>query len=176
MAPAQIQFDSGAHGKPLLAGAAVGSGVHFNLSHSGAMGLVGWARGHEIGVDIEVWRSLHDEAALVHRFFSPAEIAAYEALPAARRTEGFFNCWTRKEAYIKAIGRGLGLPLDSFDVSIESGAGARLLRPSGLCDDGRQWSLAAPVLAPRLSLAVVLEARQVRVGNAISEDQSLPWP
>jgi len=176
IAPSQVEFSAGEHGKPRLAGIAAGSDLHFNLSHSGAVGLIGWARGREIGVDVEVWRPMSDEAALVRRYFSPAEITAYEALPAAQRTEGFFNCWTRKEAYIKAIGRGLGLPLDSFDVSIDSGPAARLLRPSGLFEDGRQWSLTAPVLASQLSLAVVLESRQVCAVDAMCKEQSLPWP
>lgn len=176
IAPSRIQFSAGEHGKPLLAGTAARSELHFNLSHSGAYGLIGWAHGREIGVDVEVWRPTSDEAALVRRYFSPSEIAAYEALPPALRTEGFFNCWTRKEAYIKAVGRGLGLPLDSFDVSIDSGAAACLLRPSGLCDDARQWSLAAPQLAPRVSMAVVLQAADVRATMAMRDTQSLPWP
>lgn len=158
VAAEQIEFDAGPHGKPVLAGRAAASAIHFNLSHSDALGLAGWARGRELGVDIEVWRQTSDEAALVRRFFSPAEIAAYEALPAHRRREGFFNCWTRKEAYVKAVGRGLGLALDSFDVALEDAEGALLLRPSPLCADGRCWSLVAPRLREGVSLAIVLEA------------------
>lgn len=158
IAPAQLEFAAGPHGKPALSGAAAASGIQFNLSHSDGMGFIGWARGREIGVDVERWRALRDEAALVRRFFSPGEIAAYESLPEARRRAGFFACWTRKEAYVKAVGRGLGLPLHSFDVNLEQGEGARLLRPSAHCDDGRCWSLAAPEAAEDLSLAVVLEA------------------
>jgi 4'-phosphopantetheinyl transferase len=129
---------------------------------------VGWARGRELGVDIEVWRQTSDEAALVRRFFSPLEIAAYEALPAERRREGFFNCWTRKEAYVKAVGRGLGLALDSFDVALEGADGALLLRPSPLCADGRCWSLAAPRGRAGVSLAVVLEADNLMLLPALS--------
>jgi len=134
------------------------SGVRFNLSHSDGMGLVGWTWNRDIGVDVEVWRAMRDEAALVRRFFSSSEIAAWEALPAEQRQAAFFNLWTRKEAYIKALGRGLSLPLHSFDVSHEGGAGARLLRPSALAADGRPWALAAPEAGAGLSLAVVLEA------------------
>jgi 4'-phosphopantetheinyl transferase len=107
-------------------------------------------------VDIEQWRQMRDEAALVNRYFSAGEIAAYESLSAANRTEGFFNCWTRKEAYIKAVGRGLGLPLDSFDVSLGNGGAAQLLR-SSVTHNARRWSLAAPTSAAGVSLAVVLE-------------------
>jgi 4'-phosphopantetheinyl transferase len=157
IAPEQIAFAAGPHGKPELAGAAAAAAVGFNLSHSGGLGLAGWARGRQIGVDVEAWRPMRDAAALVRRFFSPAENRAWEALPPAARTEGFFNIWTRKEAYVKAVGRGLGLQLASFDVSAGNGADARLLRPSAHCSDGRRWSLAAPQGPPEVSLAVVLE-------------------
>lgn len=162
VAPDQIRFDAAAHGKPHLADAAAASGLQFNLSHSDGWGLVGWAHRRHIGVDVEVWRAMRDERALVHRYFAPAEIAAYEALPDAARAEGFFNGWTRKEAYIKAVGRGLGLPLDSFDVSLDR-CDARLLRASTYGDDTRCWSLAAPQGPPRTSLAVVLESHNVVV-------------
>jgi 4'-phosphopantetheinyl transferase len=166
IAPERVAFTAGPHGKPALAGDAAGSGIQFNLSHSDTLGLVGWCAGRHIGVDIERWRSLRDEAALARRYFSAGEAAAYEALPAEHRSEGFFNCWTRKEAYVKAVGRGLTLPLDSFDVALQSGPAARLLRSSPLVDDGRVWSLAAPQGPPGSSLAVVLEVDSLFVRNA----------
>jgi 4'-phosphopantetheinyl transferase len=131
--------------------------LEFNLSHSGELGLVGWAWHRAIGVDIEVWRPLRDEAAVVRRFFSPTEVAAYEALQPALRTRGFFQCWTRKEAYVKAVGRGLGLPLDSFDVALQDSSEQLLLRASAVQDDGRSWSMAAPAMDDGISAAVVLE-------------------
>jgi 4'-phosphopantetheinyl transferase len=156
--PETIELGAGPHGKPELVGAGAKGGLHFNLSHSDGFGLVGWSWNRQIGVDVEVWRPMRDQAALVRRFFSAAEIAAWESLDPLLRMEAFFNLWTRKEAYIKALGRGLSLPLDSFDVSHESGTGARLVRPSALAADGRQWTLAAPSAGMGLSLAVVLEA------------------
>ena len=158
MAPAMLEFGSAPRGKPRLAGAAAGTGLCFNLSHSGDVGLIGWSRGREIGVDVEVWRALRDTAALVRRFFSPVEIASWEALEPAARHAAFFNLWTRKEAYVKALGRGLSLPLASFDVSHESGAGAWLLRASPHAGDGREWSVTATDAGPGVSLAVALEA------------------
>lgn len=154
--PASLQFQSAEHGKPHLSGREAASGLQFNLSHSGDRGLVGWAVGRHVGVDIEVWRPLSDEAALVKRFFSAAENAAYEALAPAERTRGFFECWTRKEAYIKAVGRGLGLPLDSFDVSFGPGCEPALLRASAEAG-GNKWALAVPGLDPGTSAAVMLE-------------------
>lgn len=158
LAPEAIEFAPGPHGKPELCGAAAAAGLRFNLSHSGGLGLIGWSWRREIGVDVEVWRTTRDQAALVHRYFSAMENAAWEALPPNQRLEGFFNLWTRKEAYVKALGRGLALPLNSFDVSLENGPGARLLRTEGPAADGRKWCLASPVMEPGLSVAVVLEA------------------
>jgi 4'-phosphopantetheinyl transferase len=155
--PALLQFERQEHGKPRLAGMAAGRGLAFNLSHSGGWALLGWSWQGEIGVDVELWRTMSDEAALVRRFFSAAENATYNALPDAQRRRGFFECWTRKEAYIKAVGRGLGLPLDSFDVSFGEAAPARLLRASSAVDDARAWALAAVDVGPDASAAVVLE-------------------
>lgn len=160
--PAGLEFDTGEHGKPRIAGPSSLCSLEFNLSHSGSLGLVGWARGRAIGVDIEFWRAVSDEAALVRRYFSASEIAAYESLASPRRTRGFFNGWTRKEAYVKAVGRGLGLPLDSFDVSLDDDD-ARLLRPSAIGEDGRTWTLAALPLQEGVSAAVVLEGADLRI-------------
>ncbi len=164
--PPQIDFMAGPHGKPELGGAAASSGLHFNLSHSGALGLVGWSWRRDIGVDVEAWRAMRDDAALVQRYFSALEAAGWSALPQAQRQEAFFNLWTRKEAYVKALGRGLGLPLHSFDVSHESGAGAKLLRASALAEDDRAWSLAAPVVGVAISLAVVLQSETLTLSPA----------
>lgn len=160
--PAALTLESGAHGKPRLAGTTATSSLEFNLSHSGNVGLLGWAWKRAIGVDIEFWRSMSDEPALVRRYFSPTEIAAYEGCAAHERTRAFFNCWTRKEAYVKAVGRGLGLALDSFDVSLGDDD-ARLLRASAIGDDGRAWSLAALQLGEGVSAAAVLEGGEFRI-------------
>jgi 4'-phosphopantetheinyl transferase len=162
-APAALTFTAGAHGKPALGDAARDAGLHFNLSHSADRGFIGWAWGRHIGVDLERWRDMRDEAALVRRFFSPTEIAAYERLPEVERHAGFFGCWTRKEAYVKAVGRGLSLPLGSFDVTLGPGVEARLLRPSAVQDDGRQWALGAPEGPTGWSLAVVLEGEACHI-------------
>ncbi len=161
--PDRIEFVAGPHGKPSLAGSLAETGLEFNLSHSGSQGLIGWAWRRAIGVDIEFWRTMSDEGALVRRYFSASEIAAYEQYPQSLRTRAFFNCWTRKEAYIKAVGRGLGLPLDSFDVSLDEAADARLLRASAVQDDGRNWSLGAPQFENGVSAAVVLEGTPFRI-------------
>jgi 4'-phosphopantetheinyl transferase len=155
--PASLSFEYGPHGKPALAAPFAQSGWRFNISHSADMALLGLSHQRDIGVDLEFWRKLADEEALARRYFSPVEIKSYLSLDPTRRRNGFFNCWTRKEAYIKAVGRGLGLPLDSFDVSLIPGEEPRLLRLTTKVADDRKWALAALEVAPECSAAVVLE-------------------
>jgi 4'-phosphopantetheinyl transferase len=165
VAPSAIAFDYGEHGKPHLTAAFAITGLRFNISHSDDLALLGICWQRDIGVDIERWRTLVDEEALARRFFSPREVRDYLGLEAAQRSAGFFNCWTRKEAYVKAVGRGLGLSLDSFDVSLVPGELPRLLRHSALLQDGRTWSLAALELGAGCSAAVVLEGETCHIGE-----------
>jgi 4'-phosphopantetheinyl transferase len=119
--PAQLQFSYSAHGKPALNDVEASDGLRFNLSHSHALALYAVTNNREIGVDIEYIRADFANEEIAERFFSNTEIAILRALPADERTASFFNCWTRKEAYIKARGEGLSFPLDRFDVSLIPG-------------------------------------------------------
>lgn len=163
--PGRLIFSYSGKDKPSLAQPYSESGVRFNVSHSGAVVLLAFTLGMDLGVDVEQIRSDFDVAAIARRFFSPHEQKQLSALPKERRFESFFRCWTRKEAYIKATGDGLSLPLHQFDVSTavgdedallatrpdESEAGRWSLRevPAGesyvaaLCVHGRGWNLKA---------------------------------
>ncbi len=123
-APERIAFTQNHYGKLSVAG----SDLRFNLSHSHGIALYAVTRGIEVGCDIERRDPEFAAEQIPEWFFSREETRALRALPLARQTEGFFNCWTRKEAYIKARGYGLSLPLDSFDVSLVPGAPAVLGR------------------------------------------------
>lgn len=126
--PAAVRFDYGPRGKPALA-RDLETELRFNVSHAQERALLAVARGLELGVDIEAVREGIDTAAIAKRFFSPKEGGALLALPEAARADAFFTIWTRKEAYVKLLGGGLAIPLDSFDVSL--GEPARLLRSKG---------------------------------------------
>ena len=115
---ASLRFEQGPAGKPHLAGTHAHSGLHFNLSHSGSFGLLGVAR-HALGVDVEQRRPRPDLHALAQANFAPSEVRALLALPAHLQLDGFFACWTRKEAIVKALGGGLSIPLADFDVSVD---------------------------------------------------------
>jgi 4'-phosphopantetheinyl transferase len=114
-----LSFDCGEYGKPGPLQYPEREKVHFNLSHSGELGLLGVTQIAPIGIDIEQLRDFDNMAAVVSRFFSPAEQIAYASLEQQHRIAGFYNAWTRKESVIKAIGLGLSAPLDAFDVSLQ---------------------------------------------------------
>ncbi len=113
--PACLSFCYGSHGKPALTGQSDRSAIRFNVSHSHGVALYTVTRGREVGIDIERIRFDLAVAEIANRFFSRREIAMLRALPAASRHQAFFRCWTRKEAYIKARGEGLSIPLDQID-------------------------------------------------------------
>jgi 4'-phosphopantetheinyl transferase len=137
---AEIELRYGPKGKPYLAGP-WRERLHFNLSNSSEMALLGVNVEREIGVDIEKLREVHEMEQLAERFFSRREAPVLLALPEERKIEGFFNCWTRKEAYLKAVGTGLSAPLDRFDVTLEPGAPPRMLALEESAEKAASWSL-----------------------------------
>jgi 4'-phosphopantetheinyl transferase len=155
--PCEIQFAYSDSGKPELAGKHHHGDVQFNVSHSGDLVTIAITKGRKIGVDIEFLRYDLDVDAISKRFFSTHEQQALAGLPEAQKYAGFFNCWTRKEAYVKAVGTGLSLPLRDFDVSLVPGEPARLLatRPDSRIAGG--WSMAALSVHHDFVAAVVVE-------------------
>jgi len=156
--PADLAFGYSSYGKPYLAGEQP-DGVRFNISHSHGLALLAFARGRDLGVDVEFVRPDIAEEEIAERFFSAAEVAALRALPASRQAEGFFNCWTRKEAYIKARGEGLSLPLDQFDVSLAPGEPAALLCTRVAVNDASRWSMVKLKPGAGFKAALVVEGR-----------------
>jgi len=161
--PKGLSFSYSKKEKPSLGPGQADSGVTFNVSHSGGIALFAFARRREIGIDVEQVRRDFDVEAIAKRFFSTREQEQLAALPKESRFEAYFRCWTRKEAYIKATGDGLSLPLHQFDVSIAEDDSDALLctRPdnseatlwrlrdipagagyvAALCVRGREWRL-----------------------------------
>lgn len=138
--PVMLAFTCNAHGKPFLL-KPVSSGVDFNLSHSGDIAFCAFTRGRQVGVDVERIREGVASEDLAERYFSPLEVRTLRSVPASLRSRTFFNCWTRKEAFIKARGQGLSLPLNGFAVSQISGEPARLLWTDGDPDEVSRWRL-----------------------------------
>jgi 4'-phosphopantetheinyl transferase len=134
--PADIEFNYGHRGKPSLRAEAFERPVRFNVSHSHGLALLAFAVGRQLGVDVELLRPDFAADEIAERYFSPQEVMELRAVPTSLRAEGFFLCWTRKEAYIKARGEGLHIPLDSFQVSLTPGQPERLQS-----SDNSQWGL-----------------------------------
>ena len=155
--PDQLHFCYNSYGKPTLTKESGSEGLGFNLSHSHGIALYAITCGREIGIDIEHFRPDVEAEKLAERFFSPREAAVLRALPEHLRKEGFFNCWTRKEAYIKAEGKGMSIPLSAFDVSLTPGEPAALLRTQKHSQETSRWSLHALNPAPGYAAALAVK-------------------
>jgi 4'-phosphopantetheinyl transferase len=137
--PADLIFDYNEYGKPALSFPV--SDLQFNISHSHELGLVAVAREKLIGVDIERMRSDIDYTQIAQQFFAPGEVEKLFDLPLELQLEAFYACWTRKEAFIKARGMGLTIPLDQFEVSFTPSLPARLLYSGSNPVAEREWSI-----------------------------------
>jgi 4'-phosphopantetheinyl transferase len=150
--PHAIRFETTESGKPY----APGAGLTFNLARSEGLALCAITVAGRIGVDVERVRPVEDEDALVHRYFAPAEMRQYEAVRSQDRTAAFFSAWTRKEAFVKAIGSGLQRELDSFEVDVSPHAPCpRLALQPGEPQGG--WNLRSFSPRPHYVAAVALD-------------------
>lgn len=157
--PERISLSYGVHRKPALRFESGPDAIRFNLSHSHGIALYALTRGREVGVDLELVRGDLKSDQIAEQFFSPNEILALRALPPTLRQYAFFLCWTRKEAYIKARGEGLTMPLDQFDVSLIPGEPAALLSTRPDSDEALKWSLRNLTPASGYAAALAVEGR-----------------
>jgi 4'-phosphopantetheinyl transferase len=157
ISPNKVEFTYNARGKPALAHKLWDMDLRFNLSHSEDVAVYVFAVGRDVGIDVEAVRALPDADDVASRFFSARENAAYSALDQRDKPQGFFNCWTRKEAFIKALGEGLHHPLDRFDVSLAPDARAEILRVDDVDGSDCGWSLDSFTPLPGFVGAVVTE-------------------
>ncbi len=141
VAAADIRFTYGEAGKPELATTSHSGQIRFSVSHCGALAVYGIVRERQIGVDIERVRPFRDVERVAERFFAASEWAALRRLPPELRDEGFFNCWTRKEAFLKAIGVGITHLLSSFAVTLRPGDPAAFLELEPNVARRTQWKL-----------------------------------
>jgi len=163
LAPKAVTFSYGEQGKPSLNTREQNERVEFNLSHSGEIALLAFARGRAVGVDIERIRENLEPEKIARRFFSQREQKELSALPPSERYVGFFRCWTRKEAYIKARGTGLALPLDGFDVSLKPGEPNALLEARTPDTDITAWPLGELAVADGYVAALCVQGNGWRL-------------
>ena len=161
--PSQVQLCYAKNGKPALVSTSAKGNISFNLSHSGGLALYVFTRAREIGVDIEHIRGIPEMDQIAERFFSVRENGVFQALPEGKKKEAFFNCWTRKEAFLKASGAGLSRPLNKFDVSLVPGEPARLLRVCGNSKEASRWSIQELNPSPGFAAAFATKGRKWRL-------------
>lgn len=154
--PASVAIEVGRYGKPALDPRTNTNRLCFNLSHSHGLVLFAFALGREVGIDLERMRPEIANEGIERNYFSKQELSELDALPAELRPEGFFLCWTRKEAYVKGRGEGLQVSLRSFDVSLTPGLPAALRAV-----DGPRWSLHSFCPEPEFVAACVVEGQGV---------------
>lgn len=155
--PLSITLKFNDYGKPALAAPRTAQPLHFNISHSHDYALYAFAYQRELGVDIEQMRPNVEFDALAKHSFSPLERATFHALLPEQQMLGFYQCWTRKEAYIKARGMGLSLPLELFDVTLRPGEPARLLASREDPQEVQRWQLYALPPVPGYAGALFVE-------------------
>ena len=167
IAAGSVRFTYGEQGKPFLEPCHAGQEgrpfLRFNLSHSEGVALLGVTRDAEIGVDVEAVRAMLDAGDVARDNFSPAEVEAWERLPEEMRDDGFFACWSRKEAIVKAMGGGLSIPLDSFQVTLEPAEPARLLSIDAEPDAQQRWTLWGERVLPGYWGAVAAKASALKI-------------
>jgi len=160
-APEDLQFATGEHGKPMLASSL---NLKFNLSHTDGMAAVAISLQHEIGVDVERIRSDINVFELANRFFSSAEAEWLRAQPETEQTRAFYLCWTAKEAYIKACGTGLSMPLDRFSLIPSAVPQKKLtLQTSDDPSEPDRWSIWQIGMLPEFCCAIAVQAPEATV-------------
>jgi len=161
--PHALHLAPGPHGKPEIQDQSAAGPLHFNWSQSADRGLLVVAPGCRVGVDMEHHRPLPEAMPLARAFFSPAEVAALERLPEAVQQAAFFDCWTRKEAFVKALGAGLSFPLNRFTVSVGPEEPARLVEVDGNPAEADRWSMMSLDLGGDWSASLVSEGPWAQV-------------
>jgi 4'-phosphopantetheinyl transferase len=156
--PGSLGFGYNPYGKPHLAG---DSEIRFSTSHSHGLVLLAFARGRDVGVDIERVRADLDFEGIAARCFSPGEMASLHSLRNGPRERAFFACWTRKEALAKAAGKGLALPLRRFDVT--PAARAMVLDTKGDPLGPAKWTLQELASDPGYVAALAVEGNGSRL-------------
>ncbi len=157
--PGQCRFEYTATGKPYLSSHSSTTGIYFNLSHSSNLVLYAITGNPWIGIDVECIRPISEIDDIAARTFSAEENNQLRTVAKDQKLRAFFNCWTRKEAFIKAIGDGVSFPLDQFDVSLKPGDPAKILKIFGSEDNAKHWSMYELLPGEGYVAALVVEGK-----------------
>jgi len=168
--PDALTFDATSEGKPYLSDRLISRGLAFNLSHTRGMVACAIGRDVDIGVDVESIDRTVDGRDIVARYFSSGEVRLLDDCDVADRPARFIELWTLKEAYIKAIGRGLSHPLDCFGFAFDGERGIRFIPPPDVPATPWTFALLAPSVRHRLAIAVHAPSAVVRTTDVTGDD------
>jgi 4'-phosphopantetheinyl transferase len=141
LSPGELRFTYNEYGKPAVSEDQNDRAINFNLSHSGELALYAITKRRGVGIDIEYIREDFATLEIAEHFFSKDEVRSLKAAPIDQRTKAFFNCWSRKESYIKAIGMGVSFPLDGFTVSLAPNEAPALLNVGSDESEPSRWRM-----------------------------------
>jgi len=167
--PEELVFAYNQYGKPYLENQSREGSLNFNISHAGNLSLLAVTKDRRIGVDLEPLRDEASMETIAKRFFAPAEVRQLLSFPDGLRQEAFFTCWTRKEAFVKAQGKGLSIPLDQFEVAFGPNEIPRLINTNNDTGETDSWSIFHLDPGPGYVGALVVEGKGVNVIG-------LDWP
>jgi 4'-phosphopantetheinyl transferase len=160
--PSGIKYSFNSHGKPGLNSELNRGGLKFNISHSYEMALVAVCEGREVGIDVQHIKNNFRCMEIAGRFFSANEASALSSFPEDQLKDCFFKCWARKEAFIKAKGGGLSIPLNHFDVSVGPGKPAELLNTRWDTEEAGRWSIEDIDAGKNYAAALAVEGKGVK--------------
>lgn len=160
--PRRLSFRYSDCGKPCLQEEPA-AGIHFNLAHADGVGLFAFARGREVGVDVERLQHVPHAELIAARHFSAAEKEAFRRVVPDLREEAFLTCWTLKEALVKGLGCGLSAALDKIDVGLTPAGSWRLLEASHGLISGERWLLRSLQLSPGFVGALAVEGEGLKL-------------
>jgi 4'-phosphopantetheinyl transferase len=160
--PDQLECTYSAAGKPDLKDHAA-HGLYFNLTHSSESAKIAVSRVGPLGIDLEHIRPDFATMPIAERFFSPAEQRALRQSPESDKAAAFFRCWTRKEAFVKAVGTGIGYPLDAFDVAIEPNSQDALLAVRVQSEAAQPWSIRDIPAKPGFAAAIAIPVKSAKL-------------
>lgn len=173
--PEECVFVTNRYGKPFLRHGSPSQRLDFNMSHTNGLAAIAIAVGRDVGIDVEGVTQGTTHLA-VRRYFSSVEVTALVALPQAEQISRFFSYWTLKEAYIKARGMGLSIPLESFSINIDGNRSAAIEFGPSVDDDASAWQFGQYDLGPRYRMALAIRRRgediPVRVARFEAGDES----
>lgn len=161
----ELRFSCNDWGKPVIANPSVSPHPHFNYSHAGSMALLAISTAGPVGVDMERLEQLSEMDTIMRRYFSISEQATIASHPKSQRILSFYRVWTRKEAYLKALGIGLSGNLAGFDVSAAPTGNGLLLAVNGNARAANEWMLADIQIADDYVAAVAVRARHLPISR-----------